>query len=340
MTSIAAADVSRIDLARLLSPQAGRSAEMESVWRYILEEDRKLPDQSQLSLAEQRRVFGLRAQRWNSDLPPLARCERIVVPALGESPAIVCELLTPNDVKPGCLVYLHGGGWAFGSIDTHARIPRVLANALNVRVLSVDYRLAPEAPFPAPLDDCVAAWRWVVQQAQVGDAFSGALTIAGDSAGANLAVATMFREQRANGRMPDAAMLFYGVFGCDTDTPSYRRFGEGYGLARLGMEKFIDWYAPGGDGPDALRRDPLVSPLLAPESMLARLPPIFLSAAGLDPLLCDSINLAKRLDEIGAAYEIHVHEGVHHGFMQITQRLSEARRAYELARAFYDRATS
>ena len=131
-------------------------------------------------------------------------------------------------------------------------------------------------------------------------------------------------------------MLFYGVFGHETDTPSYQRFGEGYGLARVGMEKFIDWYAPGGGGPESIRTDPLISPLDAPEAMLARLPPLYLCAAGLDPLLCDTVNFAQRLDEIGVRYEVNVHEGVHHGFMQITQKLSEARRSYELVKVFYD----
>jgi len=340
MSASTASPVSKIDLNRLLSPQSGRSEEMEAVWQYILAEDRKLPDQSKMTLAEQRQIFGLRAKRWNSDLPGLLSCERVFIPAFGGAPDVAADLMTPDAANPGCLVYIHGGGWAFGSIDTHARIPRTLANTLNVRVLSVEYRLTPENPYPAPLEDCVAAWRWVVQQAATKPEFAGPLTVAGDSAGANLAVATIMYEQRGNRRAPDAGMLFYGVYGSETDTPSYQRFGEGYGLARIGMEKFIDWYAPGGAGPDSLREDPLIAPLNASEAILARLPPLYLCAAGLDPLLCDTVSFARRLDDVGVPYDVNVHEGVHHGFMQITQKLKEARRSYDLVKDFYGKVTA
>ena len=256
------------------------------------------------------------------------------------SHAVVCDLMTPADAKPGCLVFIHGGGWAFGSIDTHARIPRTLANTLKVRVLSVEYRLTPEHPYPEPLEDCVAAWRWAAAQSLSQPDFKGPLSIAGDSAGANLSVATILHENRAGKRTADVGMLFYGVYGADFETPSYQRFGAGYGLAKVGMEKFMDWYAPGGTSPDDLRFDPLVSPIHAPEAMLARLPPLYLCAAGLDPLLCDTYGFARRLDEAGVRYDVNVHEGVHHGFMQITQRLSEARRAYDLVKEFYDGVTA
>ncbi len=340
MSSVAeTSPLDKIDLAKLLSPQSGRSQEMEAVWQYILAEDKKLPDQSKMTLPEQRQIFGLRAKRWNSDLPELASIERMHVPGLNGAPDVACDFMPPESANPGCLVFFHGGGWAFGSIDTHARIPRTLANTLKVRVLSVEYRLTPEHPYPAPLEDCVAAWRWAVSEAASREEFKGPLTVAGDSAGANLSIATIMHEQRGGRRAPDAGMLFYGVYRAETDTPSYKRFGEGYGLARIGMAKFIDWYAPGGTGPDAPRHDPLISPLNASEAMLARLPPLYLCAAGLDPLLCDTVNFARRLDEVGVRYDVNVHEGVHHGFMQITQRLTEARRAYDLVNEFYGAVT-
>jgi len=333
-----ASPLARIDLARLLAPQSGRSAEMEAVWRFIQAEDAKLPPQAGMSLPEQRKAFAQRAQRWNSNLPPM-QVDRLSVPGLNGAPAVLCDLMTPDNARPGCAIYIHGGGWAFGSIDSHARIPRTLAVTLGLRVLSVEYRQPPENIFPAPLEDCVAVWRWLSEQAQARSEFSGPLAVAGDSAGANLAMAGMLHEIRAGRRTPDCALLFYGVYGCDFDTPSYQRFGTGFGLARTGMEKFMDWYAPGGEGPDALRFDPLVSPVMASEALLARLPPVYLCAAGLDPLLCDSHGIAGRLEEAGVVYDIQVHEGVHHGFMQITERLSEARRAYMLAKDFFERVT-
>lgn len=332
-----ASPLGRIDLDRLLSPDAKRSEEMEATWQFILEEDKKLPDQTGMSMAEQRQVGALRNKRWNTGEPAVASVERMSVPGLSDAPDVVCDLYTPERAKPGCVVYIHGGGWANGSIDSHTRVPRTLANAVRRRVLNVEYRLSPEHPFPAGLRDCVAAFRWVAAQSEKSGDFRGPLAMSGDSAGANLAVAVMLHDIRAGQRVPDCGLLFYGVYDCDFDTPSYERFAAGHGLMRAGMEKFLDMYAPGGAGPDALRYDPLISPVRASEALLARLPPLYLNAAGLDPLMCDSINFARRLEEAGVTYDINVHEGVHHGFMQITERLSEARRAYDLASAFFDR---
>ena len=331
-----ASPLAKIDLDRLLAPEAKRSAEMEAVWQFVLEEDKKLPDQTGMTMAEQRKVAALRNGRWNNGEPPVAKVERISVPSgHAGAPEVVCDLYTPDNAEPGCVVYIHGGGWANGSIESHTRVPRTLANSLARRVLNVEYRLAPEHPYPAGLQDCVAAWRWVADQASKTAGFKGTLAISGDSAGANLSVATMLHEIRAGRRRADCSLLFYGVYGCDFDTPSYQRFASGHGLMRSGMEKFLDMYAPGGSGPDAPRYDPFISPVLASEALLARLPPIYLAAAGMDPLLCDSVNFAQRLQQVGVAYDITVHEGVHHGFMQITERLSEARRAYELAGRFF-----
>jgi acetyl esterase len=335
--SASASPLAKIDLERLLSPQAKRRDEMEALWRFLQEEDAKLPDQSQMTPAQQRVVRDQAAQRFDGDLEPVESVERVHAPGLGGAPDVICDLVTPADARPGCVVYLHGGGWTFGSLISHARVARALANETKTRVLAVDYRLAPENPFPAPLEDCVAAWRYLVRRAGAERVFDGPLAIAGDSAGANLGMATILREGDAGRRRPDMGLFFYGVWNCDFDTPSYQRFGSGHGLTRASMEKFLDFYAPGGASPGALRFEPLVSPMLASEATLAKLPPIYLSAAGLDPLLCDTIDFARKLDAAGAIYDVNVHEGLHHGFMQLSARLAEARRAYGLVGDFFRR---
>lgn len=327
--------VDRIDLDALLSPEARRSPEMDAVWAYIQAEDAKLPDQSRMTIAEQRVVRERASQRWNAELPEVASAERLAVPGLAGAPDIACELIVPLGAKPGCVVYFHGGGWAFGGLGSHARLARTLADATKTRVLAVDYRLAPENPFPAGLDDCVAAWRHVVKRADSDADFAGPLAVAGDSAGANLGLALIMREGETGRRRPDLGLLFYGVWGCDFDTPSYARFGVGHGLGKAGMEKFLDMYAPGGDDPGSLRFEPLVSPILASEASLAKMPPLYLNAAGMDPLMSDTIGLARKLDAAGAVYDVNVHLGVHHGFMQMTARLAEARRAFDLAADFW-----
>lgn len=335
MTGASSSPLAKIDVARLLSPEAKRSPEMEEVWAFIQAEDAKLPDQSKMTIAEQRQVRAISSQRWNGDLPPVRNAIRLTVPGLYDAPAVFCELIEPNDAEPGCIVYMHGGGWTFGSLDSHANLARNLAIATKTRVLAVDYRLAPEHPFPAALDDAVAALRYVIKRAETDAEFDGPIGVAGDSAGANLALAATIREGESGRRRPDACLCFYGVWGCDFETPSYKRFGVGHGLALSGMKKFLDHYAPGGEGPGALRFDPLVSPLTASEATMAKLPPVYLNAAGLDPLLSDTIEMARKLDAAGATYDVNVHEGVHHGFMQITSRLSEARRAHQLAGEFW-----
>jgi acetyl esterase len=333
----AASPLAKIDLNRLLSPQAQRCEEMEALWRFLQAEDAKLPDQSRMSPPEQRIVRDQAARRFDGDLEPVASVARVHAPGLAGAPDVVCDLVTPENAQPGCVVYLHGGGWTFGSLVSHARVSRALANETRTRVLAVDYRLAPENPYPAPLDDAVAAWRYVVKRAGAEAGFDGPLAVAGDSAGANLGLAAILREGEAGRRRPDMGLFFYGVWNCDFDTPSYRRFGTGHGLTRASMEKFLDFYVPGGDGPGALRFEPFVSPMLASEATLARLPPIYLAAAGLDPLLCDSVDFARKLEAAGATFDINVHEGLHHGFMQLSARLSEARRAYGLMGDFFRR---
>jgi acetyl esterase len=327
--------LAKIDVSRLLSAEAKRSPEMEEVWAFIQAEDAKLPDQSRMTVAEQRQVRAISSRRWNSDLPAVRNAIHMTIPGLFDAPAVSCELIEPLEVAPGCIVYMHGGGWTFGSLESHANLARNLAIAAKTRVLAVDYRLAPEHPFPAALDDVVAALRYVIKRGETDAEFNGPVGVAGDSAGANLALAATIREGDSGRRRPDACLCFYGVWGCDFETPSYKRFGVGHGLGMAGMKKFLDFYAPGGEGPGALRFDPLVSPLTASEATMAKLPPVYLNAAGLDPLMSDTIEMARKLDAAGATYDVNVHEGVHHGFMQITARLSEARRAHELAGAFW-----
>jgi len=310
-----------IDVARLLGPRAKRSAEMAALWASIQEEDAKFPDPSTLPIDEQRALIVKLNERWNIGAPTLAETLRVDVP--GPASAIGCEWLTPQNAGEGALLYIHGGGWAVCNLDTHRKLASLIAVATGLSVLSVDYRLAPEHPFPAGLMDCVAAWRLLVANRR------GPLLAAGDSAGANLALALALNEGQASRRAPDGLMCFYGVYSPDLESPSYLRFADDYGLTRARMEQFWDWYAPG-----EARGDPLAAPVEASEAMLAKLPPLFLNAAGLDPLLGDTLALTKRLDAAEVEYDLSVHEGVHHGFMMWSGRLKEADAAIARAGEF------
>ena len=320
-------------MARLLSPQAARSADMQAAWDWLIAQSGSQPDPMTLDAPQLRALYDGTSLLWNADLPAVAGVERLSVPGPAGAPAIACDLIEPKGARPGCILYLHGGGFALGNLASHARLTRLLAAAAGMRVLVVDYRLAPEHPYPAPLDDGIAAWRWLVGQSTARAGLSGPLSVAGDSAGANLALSIALREIELGRPSPAAALLFYGCYVADTDTASHRRFGAGFGLTTVSMERFWDWYVP-ESGPDSHRQDYLVSPLRAGEGLMARLPPCFLNAAGLDPLLSDTLDLAARFDATGVPHELAMHEGVHHGFMQMSLRLPEAMRAIDKAGAF------
>ena len=324
-------------LAYLLRPQAQRSGEMQALWQWIVAEDAKDPDTSRLLTAQEGRALSARLnRRWNVDMPEMAQIEKLNLPGLGGAPSIAAEMIVPHAAKPGCILFVHGGGWAYCDLASHQRAMRLLAQEAGVRVLGIDYRLAPEHPFPAPLEDVLAGWRWLVAEAGRNEALARPLAIAGDSAGANLALSAIMRENELGRPIPHAGMLFYGVFSADLESPSYQRFSTGYGLTQEQMGRFWDWYVP-GVGPDSSRFDPVVNQVAASESVLGRLPPLFLNAAGLDVLLCDTLAFAARLDAAGAVHELVIHEGVHHGFMQFSARLEEARRAFRLAGEYFRR---
>jgi len=193
-------------------------------------------------------------------------------------------------------------------------------------VVGIDYGLAPEAPFPQGLNDCLWAWRWLRSHA---DSAAGPWYVAGDSAGANLALSAMIDLRGAGEPLPDAALLFYGVYSADHSTPSHRRCGDGsFGLSSAKMAWYRAHYLADGR---ASGHDPRVSPLHAD---LQGLPPLLVTGAELDPLFDDSAALARKLAETDTPYEFRRYAGVNHGFMQMGSVLPEARQAFRDAGAF------
>lgn len=304
-------------------PDDTPNPEMAAIMARLAAEDGHLPDPTTVPAAEGRAQAEAGNVRWNRDLPPMATAELTLPGGAAPRPA---RLFRPSSAR-GAILYIHGGGWAFCSLDTHDRAMRCLAEATGMAVIGIDYRLAPEYPYPAGLDDAAAAWRALPE----GLGLAGPLGVSGDSAGANLALALMLREQEAGRRLPDFGLLFYGVYAVDHETDSHRRFGPGgYGLTTTKMIRYRDWYAPDPAAWD----QPAVSPLAAPDAALRALPPLYLNAAGLDPLLGDTLALRDRLHGLGRADPVRVHRGVIHGFMQMTSALAEARTAFAEAGAW------
>jgi acetyl esterase len=278
-----------------------------------------LPDPMTLPIAQGRAQIASGNAAWNVELPALAAVQETTCPG----PAGAIRLRHYRAVEAArlpAIVYLHGGGWTFCSLDTHDRLVRLLAIESGAAVVSVDYRLAPEHPFPAPLDDCLAAVRWLRKEGAGFGLETGRMVLAGDSAGANLALACLLRLRDAGAPLPLGAALFYGCYGANLDTASHRRFGDGsYHLSTERMGWFWRNYLGG-----LSRADPLAEPLHAD---LAGLPPLFLTAAALDPLADDTRALARRLTDAGVPHALIEYPGVVHGFLQWSLRSTAARLA-------------
>jgi acetyl esterase len=228
------------------------------------------------------------------------------------SPAgdVPVRIYTPHGTAPfPVVIYFHGGGWVLGSPATHDTVARNLCAGTGCVVLSLDYRLAPEHPFPAALDDGVAAVIWAAAHAALIGGDPDRIVVCGDSAGGNLATATALRMRDQGGPPLRGQLLIYPV----TDyylpaTESYLANAEGYGLTRTGMIWFWDHYLPDRSAADL----PYVSPLRSAD--LAGLPPALVITAGYDVLRDEGDRYAARLQAAGVPTEYSCYEGMVHGF--------------------------
>jgi acetyl esterase len=211
--------------------------------------------------------------------------------------------------EPGpLLVYFHGGGFVVCDLDTHDNVSRFLARQAGVRVLSVDYRLAPEHPFPAPVDDALAAFRFAVDHAAELGADPARIAVGGDSAGGNLAAGVARLASADGAPAPAFQLLFYPWLDLVAERPSYDLFGEGFYLTRSDLR----WYRSRYLAEESQAADPRCSPLAAEE--LAGVPPAYIAVAGFDPLRDDGEEYAARLRDAGVTVALRRHPGLIHGF--------------------------
>ena len=232
------------------------------------------------------------------------------------------------DARPlPVIAYLHGGGWVFMGIDTHDRICRRLANATGALVVSIDYHLAPEHPFPTALDDCEGAVARLAEHAGALGGDPGRLAVAGDSAGGNLAAAVALRARTAGPALA-AQVLVYPVTDAGQDTRSYRDFATGYLLTAEDMAFFWECYL----GPDGDPRDAFAAPLQAAD--LSGLPPALVLTGEYDPLRDEGEAYASRLDGFDVPVECHRYDGVTHGFLGMDALVAAADQAMARIAAF------
>jgi acetyl esterase/lipase len=275
------------------------------------------------SIAEMRTQIEAFVAFANAGMPEVARH----VAGIRVADGVSVDVLVPQGEPPfPVLVYLHGGGWSIGSPLSHARLTRELACAASALVVSVDYRLAPEHPFPHPLDDCAAAIRWAVTHAREYGGDPQRLAVGGDSAGGNLTAAALSSAVRD---VPvRAALLLYGAFDASSVTAHYRVFAPAGDpvlserMARMMLEAYIS------SGVDP--RDPRVSPVHAD---LRGFPPACLIVGAADPLLGETLEFARRLAAAQVEVDARVFAEMPHAFMQLPM-LDECVQAIELAAAF------
>lgn len=228
-----------------------------------------------------------------------------------------------DDTGDTLIVWLHGGGWVICNLDTHDATCRILANAARATVVSVDYRLAPEHPFPGPLDDCYDAIGWLAQQHP-----DRRLVVGGDSAGGNLTAACTQRARDHGGPAIAQQVLVYPAVDFSTRRASYDEHGDAPTsfLVERDMSWFRDHYLGSAD-----RADPQASPLLAED--LSGLPPAIVVVAEYDPLRDEGLAYAERLRAAGVPVELHVYEDQTHAFFTFPQLISGGHAAIEAVAA-------
>ncbi len=276
----------------------------------------------------------VREMRMAAPEEPIGGVEDRAIP--GPAGSVPVRVYTPLDRERGALpvlAFFHGGGFVIGDLDSHDGTCRALANAARCAVVAVDYRLAPEAKFPAAAEDCYAAVCWIAENAAAQGFDAARIAVGGDSAGGNLAAVTALLARDRGGPRLAHQLLVYPVIDCAFDTPSYLENAEGFFLTREMMRWFWHHYL---EKPDHAA-DPYASPLRA--STLAGVAPATVITAEYDPLRDEGEAYAARLRQAGVATSLTRYDGVIHGFFGMGNvidkaRVAVAQAASELRAAF------
>lgn len=228
------------------------------------------------------------------------------------------------------LVFLHGGGWIYGDLESHDAVCRFLAEEAQVRVIAVDYRLAPEAPFPAAFDDAWAAWSWITEHAKGIGIDPTRIAVGGDSAGGNLAALVAQHAVTAAGVQPAFQLLIYPATDFLETSASRLTYAEGFYLTKAFMDLAEENYLVGDEDRSELRLSPL-------HHDVTGVAPAYLVTAGFDPLLDEGRAYADKLRAAGVAVEYVCEEGLIHSFANMVAVGTSAPRAMRRAAAALQR---
>jgi len=280
--------------------------------------DAKLPTLESLTPEAARAQMGAMSRARGGEPTPVKSVEDRTIP--GPARPIPVRIYRPHaDAPVGALLYFHGGGHVIGDLDTHDKICRNLAEGADAVVVSVAYRMGPEDPFPAAVEDCWASLVWLAEAAPSLGAPAGRIVVAGDSAGGNLAAVVALMARDAGGPAIRSQILIYPVADYRLQSESYKTYGTGYGvLTANAMEWFREHYLPG----PADAEDWRASPLLA--ANLAGVAPALIIAAECDVLHGDGVAYAEALKAAGVETEYELYDGMIHGFFGMTPDVDAA----------------
>ncbi len=301
------------------------TAESQVVLKVLSEAGVKALDE--MPPAEGRAYFNAAFATKPEDQEACARVEELVIPVAGGT--IPARLYAPagSGALP-VMVHFHGGGWVYMDLGTHDGYCRTLANRSGCAVVAVEYRKAPEHPFPVPLEDCVAALQWVAANAGKLGIDASRMGVVGDSAGGNLAAAVALQARDAGKPALRLQVLTCPAVDATMGQPSVSENAAAPLLGRAQMSWFWKHYNASHADP----HDPRMSPLFAKD--LARLPPAFLCTAEFDPLRDEGEAYAGKLKSAGVVVEYHRYGGVFHGFMLMSKIIPEAARLITAQAAF------
>jgi acetyl esterase len=274
------------------------------------------PPLYELTPLEARGVTGMLTELIGAG-PDIASVEDFVIPTTAGQ--IGARRYLPED-PTATIFWIHGGGWVICDLDTHDAVCRILAASSGCRVIAVDYRRAPEHPFPAPLEDCWDALRWVAAQND-----EAPLIIAGDSAGGNMSAACTLRARDRGGPELFLQVLVCPVVDHDMTTASYREHGSGPDLFLTAAE--MVWFWDHYIGDEAARSVPDASPLRAEDH--SNLPPAIVITAEYDPLRDEGIAYAQRLEAAGVPVIHHHHKDMFHDFFSFVNLIDAGNEAAE-----------
>jgi len=273
----------------------------------------------ELSVADARQTIMMLASA-AGEPAPVGKVENRTIP--GPAGEIPLRFYTPDGRGPfPVLVFFHGGGWVIGNLDTHDGVCRLLTNGAGCMVASVDYRLAPEHPFPAAAEDSYAATKWIAGKAATIGADPKRVAVGGDSAGGNLAAVVALMARDRGGPALVHQLLVYPVTDAPGDTASYRDNAEGYFLTAASMHWFWKHYTGTVKNP----LDPYACPLRATNHR--GLPPALVITAEFDPLRDEGEAYAARLRDAGVPVKMTRYPGMIHGFFGMGSLLDQGKAA-------------